>query len=307
MAALAAVVASSACKKDSSSSGGSSGHPGDPADPGGGDGTNPPNGGTLPDGGPAPVPEIVTVTNETMTFGGMSRLYILAIPKNYDASKSYPLVLSFHGNPANAKAQADNLPFHAVSGQEAVIAYPQAASADSGAFSWDLYTPPDSNADFDFIKALIDEIKTNKANIDKTKVLGFGYSGGAFFISQYACQFGGVFKAISINAGGGPDQLNTDKRPNGCFICPAGPVPTIVTHGAADQEVSVDSGEFTAACYAATNGCADTTSATTPAPCVLADGCPTDKPLKKCIIPGLGHAPWDGAMREAWAFFKALP
>jgi polyhydroxybutyrate depolymerase len=249
------------------------------------------------------------VTDQTMQFEGTTRIYLLAKPKNYDASKRYPLVLSFHGNPADAKGQAAGLPFHTVSGSDAIIAYPQAASVDGDGFSWDLYTPTDSNADMNFIKALIAEIKANKANIDDTKVLGFGYSGGGFFVAQYACRFGSVFKAVSVNAGGGPDepQMGYPKRDNGCYICPGGPIATVVTHGADDTTVTPDSGEFTAACFASANSCGDTSTATSPAPCELQDGCPTDKPVEHCIVPGVGHEPWQNAMSLAWAFFKALP
>jgi polyhydroxybutyrate depolymerase len=242
-----------------------------------------------------------------MTFNGNARSYVVAKPRTYDPKRSYPLVLVFHGNPGDAMGMAQGFPFDAASGQDAVLVYPQAGSADGNAFSWDLYTPTDTNVDMNFIKPLIEEVKSSKATIDASKVYGFGYSGGGFFISQYACRFGGVFRAISINAGGGPDeeQMGFPKRDNGCFICPGGKVPTLVTHGGADPEVPTDSGEFTATCYASTNGCSDTRTPTAPAPCELYDGC--DKPVKRCIIPGLGHAPWEHSRDEAWSFFNAAP
>lgn len=250
-----------------------------------------------------PEETFVVVTKETMSHGGTTRTYHLAIPTDYDANKSYPLVLSFHGNPGSGEGMAKGLPFDAVSGRAAVIAYPQASTND-----WDLYTPTDTNADMNFIAALPDEIKT-KANIDKARVLGYGYSGGGFFLTQFTCRFGGIFKAISINAGGGPDeaQMGYGQHPNGCYQCPGGPVATIVTHGDADGEVQPASGEFTHACYATFNGCSTSLSATTPAPCQQHDGCPADKPVKWCLIPGQGHGPWADSMKEAWAFFNALP
>jgi polyhydroxybutyrate depolymerase len=268
-------------------------------------GTGSPTGTATTTAPPAPT-SVVDVTTQTMTFGGQPRTYLLAKPKSYDASKSYPLVVAFHGNPSTAKVQADAMPFDSASGSDAVIAYPQAASADGDGFSWDLYTPHASNADMDFIAALPDEIKKT-VNIDKARVYGFGYSGGGFFLPQFVCVIGGVFKAISVNAGGGPDQEPFTKRANGCYVCPAGPVPAIVTHGMNDTEVTVDSGQFTAACLASENGCGDTATATTPSPCELVDGCPANEPVKRCFIPGLGHGPWDGAMREAWVFWKSLP
>lgn len=254
-----------------------------------------------PDGA-APPEGDVAVTKETMTFDGRQRKYLLAKPTDYDATKRYPLVLSFHGNPGTAEGQAQGLPFDSASKREAVIVYPQALDGD-----WDLYTATDENNDMNFVLSLIGEVKT-KVNIDEANVLGFGYSGGAFFITQMACRFAGVFKAISVNAGGGPDEpeMGYPQHDNGCYVCPGGPTPTIVTHGAADTGVTPDSGEFTANCFATTNGCEMSRSPTTPSPCELYDGCPAGKAVKWCLIPGQGHGPWQSAMKEAWAFFKAL-
>lgn len=244
-----------------------------------------------------------TVTEETMQFEGKARTYFLAKPKTYDANKSYPLVLSFHGNPGTASGQKQGLPFEAVSKENAIVAYPQGDDNN-----WDLYTPTDENADMNFIAALPDEI-ASKVNIDKAKVFGFGYSGGAFFLPQFTCRFGGVFKAIAIDAGGGPDeqQMGFDQYDNGCYMCPGGPIAALVMHGATDTTVEPSSGEFTHTCFATFNGCADTLSATTPAPCQQHDGCPAGKPVKWCLIPNQNHSPWAQAMTEAWTFFTALP
>ncbi len=295
------VLAAFACKDETPAPTSPSGGNDTPGEPGGGSSSS----GSTSSSGSSGKPEeaFVVVTKETMSHGGRTRTYHLAIPTDYDANKSYPLVLSFHGNPGSGEGMAKGLPFDAVSGRAAVIAYPQASTSD-----WDLYTPTDTNADMSFIAALPDEIKT-KANIDKARVLGYGYSGGGFFLTQFTCRFGGIFKAISINAGGGPDeaQMGYGQHANGCYQCPGGPVATIVTHGAADTEVDPGSGEFTHACYATFNGCSTSLSGTTPAPCQQHDGCPADKPVKWCLIPGQGHGPWADSMKEAWAFFNALP
>lgn len=296
-----AVIACSEKNPPATSSGnsGSGGPDGTSSSSGGGDGSS----GSSGSSGDNPPGAFVTVTEETMDFGGKTRRYFLAKPKDYDANKGYPLVLSFHGNPGTAKGMSEGLPFDSVSKSDAVIVYPQADTDN-----WDLYTPTDTNADMSWIHALPDEIAT-KVKIDRAKILGYGYSGGGFFLTQFTCRFGDVFKAISINAGGGPDeeQMGYEKYANGCFMCPGGPVATIVTHGAADTGVLPESGEFTHACFATFNGCGDSLSPVQPAPCQQHDGCPADKPVKWCLIPGQGHGPWGESMKEAWAFFNALP
>ena len=300
----ALVVAIFACsdKTSTTDNGSSSGDSGATPAP---TGTSPPSSsGDTPDGSPPPPPSPdVVVTTETMEFGGISRKYLLGKPVDYDPAKSYPLVMSFHGNPAVAEDMVKFMPFDSASKKEAIIVYPQALNT-----AWDLYTPTDSNADMHWIEALPAEI-AKKVNIDTARIYGFGYSGGGFFLPQFTCRFGGVFKAISVNAGGGPDeaQMGYQKHANGCYVCPGGPVAIIVTHGAEDGEVVPASGDFTKTCYATTNGCGGSASPAAPAPCETYDGCPTDKPVKWCLIPGLGHGVWPNAVAEAWNFFKSLP
>ncbi len=122
-----------------------------------------------------------------------------------------------------------------------------------------------------------------------------------------ACRFAGFFRAIAVNSGGGPqeDQMGYPKRPDGCFICPGGPIPTLVIHGDTDADVSSASGNFTANCFADTNGCKSTRTATTPAPCQLHDECSSGKPVKWCLIPGMGHTLWSNAITEAWSLFTS--
>lgn len=249
-------------------------------------------------------PRPVEITTESMQFEGVARTYVFAKPKAFDAAKSYPLVFSFHGNPGSAEGQAGSLPFDSVSQGEALIVYPGAIDGN-----WDLYTPTDMNADMNFIKALIDEVATKVPAIDKKRVYAYGYSGGGFFITQFACRFAGVFKAIALNSGGGPDeeQMGFPKRANGCFICPGGPIATLVIHGEADNEVDVASGLFTATCFASTNSCGDTLTPSEPTPCETTDGCPAATPVKRCILPGIGHGWWDQGLKVSWSFFKSLP
>ena len=244
-----------------------------------------------------------------MKFEGRDRTYVVAKPKSYSAGKKYPLVMAFHGNPSSAENMIKHQPF-ATSGSDAIVVYPQAASPSAsyaGFFEWDIYSVTNDNADMNWIHSLIDEIKKT-LTIDGTKVFGFGYSGGGFFVSHFACRFAGDFRAIASHAGGGPDEaaMGYPMRPSGCYVCPGGPTATLVTHGENDDQVDPGSGEFTASCYAETNGCSRTRSATTPAPCEQYNGCPNGKPVKICLIPQQDHNIWPDAASESWAFFQTF-
>jgi polyhydroxybutyrate depolymerase len=293
--ALVAACSSSGSSR-SSSTGANDPSPGDGTDP---DDPSSPSStaGGLPrrDGAAS---RAVIATNESMLFSGLTRTYILAKPSNYTPTKSYPLVFVFHGNPGTAPDMQASNPFDTASRDQAVIVYPQGLDNN-----WDLYTPFATNNDMPWIQSLVSEIAT-KVNIDRSRVFGHGFSGGAFFVAQMACRVGGVFKAISVHAGGGPEetQVAVSRWPNGCVQCAGGPVPTLVVHGSSDTTVVPQSGAYTAACYATTNGCDDNLTTTTE-PC-QAYGCPAASPVELCMVPNLGHQMWSGGTDKAWRFFQ---
>jgi polyhydroxybutyrate depolymerase len=231
-----------------------------------------------------------------MDFDGSTRTYILAKPKQYDATKKYPLVFNLHGNPGDAAGEAAILPFDQVSNQDAVIVYPLAA--DGAEWDWS-----DNSEDIKWFKPLVAEV-AKKASIDTTRVLGFGYSGGAYFLSQYACKVGGVLKAAAILSGGAPEIDN-----NGFVDCPSGKLPIILMHGKDDNtEVPFDGGDYAQQCWAHNNRCTDGSLADwgMDAPCQKYSGC-DDNPVVWCAVPNQGHNPWVPGMQAAWDFFKALP
>jgi polyhydroxybutyrate depolymerase len=262
-----------------------------------------------PDAAP---PIDVDVSTGQMDFGGKTRKYTLAVPVDYSAARSYPLVMSFHGEPATGASQQQAFPFEAASKRDAIVVYP-----DGDGNHWDLYTATDQNADMPWIKALVDEL-ASKYSIDKTRVLGTGYSNGSFFINQMACRFAGFFKAIAPNAGGAPneDTIGGAKDGQGFLICPGGPIPTFVFHGDQDGTVSIASGAYDAFYWSHVNGCqvpsgslSDGTPVPTtdraPAPCKQYDGC--GKPVTWCLFPGLGHWVAPNGAQIAWQYFNALP
>lgn len=312
--ALAVLAVAVACGSSagSGSSSGSSGASGDV--PPGQDGAvedgavvTGPDGAVLDSAPPPPPPPVyVKSTHETTTFGGQTRLYNLSVPVDYDASKLYPLVLSFHGSPGTADLMLTYDPFDGASKKEAIIAYPNALGPD-----WDLATATNLNPDLGFTKALVDELAA-KLSIDKTRVYGVGWSGGGFFVNQLACRVGGLMRGMAVHAGGAPydeiNQPNPPHYPNGFIKCTAAvPIATIVFHGLLDGTVPYAGGEFDATYWAYVAGCSDNTSPTTPAPCRSHDSCPAATPVTFCGLPNGGHGVSPDGFATSWAFFKALP
>lgn len=249
-----------------------------------------------------PSTEDIELTAVSTTFGGQARNYLLGVPRDYDPSRTYPLVMLFHGNPGTRERMRKDAPFEVASRRAAILVYPSAA--EGGA--WDLYEPTATNKDMSFVRSLPAEV-ARSYNVDPSRVFGFGFSGGAFLMAQMGCRFGqSAFRAVSIHSGGGPNESRAGfaQRADECFVCPGGPLPTLVIHGDADGQVVKESGAFTARCVAETNGCSDfPKTSVAPSPCFAAPGC--QKTVEWCLVPNLGHALWDRGMQTAWDFFRA--
>lgn len=276
--------------------------PGDPgtnpgADGGGTDGSKPGE-----DSGPPPPPPVVNDTNETLDVDGVMRSYVLSVPVDYNAAKTYPLVVSFHGDGGDGPSMRATFPFDGASQKDAIIAYPSGMNN-----TWQLYVPKETNADMKFVTSLIDDL-AGKYNIDKNKVLGFGYSNGAFFINQIACKLPGTFRAISSHEGGAPSESGQSNA----YSCPGATVAAFVFHGDADGTVDPGSGKFDAKVWATLNGCTakDTSQYVDldPAPpCTQSPSCPGATPVTFCLVPGLGHSVWDRGAEVTWKYWNALP
>lgn len=308
-----AVVVASACRSDPASPAKARpAHEGGPtinaavADAGGGNGeTADGNGESTGVPRTKPAPEKSTVTTENLDVAGTLREYVLAVPKDRDGQKAYPLVLVFHADGSSGPGMRSSYTFDAVSGDEAIVAYPTGINE-----GWDIQTPSATNRDIAFVEKLVTAIST-RFKVDLARVFGTGLSSGAFLINKIACRKTGFFRGVVSHAGGAPyedaDPLAT-RWPNGSTKCAGqtGGIAALIIHGASDGIVPPESGDFDAAYWASINGCQDLRSDTTPAPCKKYEGCPTSQPVHWCLIPGLGHTVWEYGAKEGWAFMKSL-
>ncbi len=241
---------------------------------------------------PGDVSPKVNTTTETIDVDGNSREYVLSVPKNYDAARSYPLIVALHGDGLNAAGFVSFSKLEASTGDEAILAYPEG--------SVDLFTPYDQNPDQKLIALTIDAVKA-KYSIDASKIWGFGYSKGAYQLNEIACKKPGIVTAMAIHAGGAPQTRDG----NGAVDCPAAVgLPVFVTHG---QNDGPDGGQFGADYWASRAGCQTTRSPTQPAICEAYDGCDPGKPVVFCVVPDQPHYPLYGeAGAHSWAWFKSL-
>jgi polyhydroxybutyrate depolymerase len=248
--------------------------------------------GAASSGNPAK-PSKVNTTSEAIEVDGMTRRYLLQVPKTYAASKSYPLIMALHGDGENATGFSQTLPIAEFSGDDAIIAYTEGSE--------DLFTDYATNRDQRMVEVIIDALKKKYANIDANKVWGAGYSKGAYQLNQLACRKPGLLKAMAIHAGGAPQDRNGDDSIN----CPTAiGIAAFVTHGGNDDP---NGGKFGADYWANLAGCQENMSASTPTICEKYNGCPAGKQVSFCVVPNQPHSPmYKDAAEHTWNWFKTL-
>ena len=231
---------------------------------------------------------------------GSRPAYVVAVPKTYASTKKYPLIVVIHGDGGDGASMRKYHPLDDETGSDAIVVYPSGNGQ-----TWDQGTPYDSNADQQYIVALVGAMKA-KYSIDR--VFGVGWSSGGFIVNIVACRRAGLFDAIVSHAGGQP--YTEPKDANGYNVCVGNPTyPVLVTHGANDGTVEPSSGDYDAQFWAHANGCDQDPANRTPVnppPCKTHAGCPAGKPVTFCLVPGNGHGIWSQAISAEWAFLKAL-
>lgn len=273
-------------KKKGTSSGGTSGGASTSGDPGG----TSSSGGT-PAAPANTVSDKVDISEVQVTVNNQGRRYLLAVPKNYDANKAYPLIVALHGDGGSADAFVAESKITMASTDQAIVAFPDQVV--------DLFTSYNSNADQRLVAAAIAQTKKDR-NIDAGKIWGFGYSKGAFMLNEFACRKPGLFTAIAPHAGGAPQEQDDDGNVN----CPnAQAINVFATMGTDDD---LEGGQFEADYWAEQAGCGGGTTTGQPNFCQSYKNC-SDAKVVFCKLANHGHFPlYDTAAADSWAFFNSL-
>lgn len=239
-----------------------------------------------------PAESLMNMTTESIDVDGAERTYVLAVPKAYDAARSYPLIVALHGDGDNAAGFAMGSGLEQAVGSDAILAFTDRSE--------DLFTPYDDNPDQKLVERVIDAVKASYT-VDATKVWGFGFSKGAFQLNELACRKPGLFAAMAVHAGGAPQERDVNDE----VYCPAAiGLPMFVVQGELDQGIG---GEFAAQYWASRAGCAETRSPSTPTICQAFDGCDPSTPVVFCVVPGHPHSPlYPGAAVDSWSWFNSL-
>jgi len=180
-----------------------------------------------------------------LVHDGIKRMYVLHVPKSYQASQPTPLVLSLHGGGGNMQYQATDEYYHLISKSEQagfIAAFPNGYSSmrRGKLATWNAgiccgKARDIKSDDVGFIRKTIDDIKT-RVNIDSHRIYANGMSNGGMMSYRLACEMTDTFAAIASVAGtDGTTQCN-----------PARPIPILHIHALDDDRVLFNGGSGSA-------------------------------------------------------------
>nr|WP_244162416.1 ferulic acid esterase [Amycolatopsis regifaucium] len=164
-------------------------------------------------------------TLRTLTSGGLAREYTVHVPARYQPSRSYPLVLSFHGHKRTSKYQEELSGFSAY---DAISVYPQGLPGTDGESAWTGAPYSAVADDVLFTSDLLNALQRDLC-VDSRRIYATGKSNGGGFVGVLACRMPGRIAAFAPVAGAFyPQDGKCD---------PSRPAPILDFHGTADMTI----------------------------------------------------------------------
>ncbi len=270
---------------------------------------------------------------QTVEVGGVTRNFIIRVPKSLDTSKPAPLVVVLHGWTASAKLaeiytrmsdQAEKSGF--------IVAFPDGLGSPKGWNAGFIDLSGRKGDDVGFVSAVLDKVEA-QCQIDRDREYVCGHSNGAFMSEEIGAVLGKRLAAIGIVAGtiGIPANSNGGYRQ---IPDPVAPISEIAIHSRKDSMVAYDKSAAAvlkcvpakdgAAWWATKDGCAPTPKVVTNSDgtveTTLYSGGKNGTEVELVTLAKGSHA-WPGGFNQAgretdsgldaaqvlWDFFQAHP
>ncbi len=271
---------------------------------------------------------------------GINRMYLVHVPKIYQANNPTPMVLSLHGGGGNMHYQATDEYYGMVSKSESagfIAVFPNGYSrfAKGGLATWNAgiccgKARDKQIDDAGFIRHVVNDMKS-RANIDAKRIYANGMSNGGMMSYRLACEMPDIFKAIASVAG----TDGTDTK-DGKIQCAGKPVSVFHIHALDDDRVLFNGGsgsesnthaDFVSvpnniAKWVKLNSCNPNPLRVLQVPgayCELYSACQNSTQVKLCVTETGGHS-WPGGKKIRgntpsstainatdliWAFYEA--
>ncbi|MEO8514273.1 MAG: PHB depolymerase family esterase, partial [Ignavibacteria bacterium] len=171
--------------------------------------------------------------NGTLTVDGLTREYILHLPKNY-GTEALPLVMVFHGGGGTAEQIKDHTKFNKLADRENfIVVYPNSVDKNwsDGRIGDKL---PKDRDDVKFISTMLDTLIANY-KIRSGRVFATGISNGGFFSFYLANKLSSRILAIAPVAANIPENLKDTWRTDV-------PISLMLINGTKDPLVRYDGG-----------------------------------------------------------------
>jgi poly(3-hydroxybutyrate) depolymerase len=227
----------------------------------------------------------------TFTLDGLSRRYMLRLPKGYPGTRAWPVVFALHGNGGSVSywdGTSGSRNIRKVLENDAILIVAEAIDGQ-----WRDYKQPASTwparieSELLYFEEILKQIRADLC-IDNRSIFSMGFSGGGSFSGVLGCRRTDI-RAIAV----GGSVIYFDEK--NCIGKPA----AWITIG--KQEVSTGRTDYRDF-FRDRAGCSATSASTPPAPCVAYDSCNADTPVHYCEHPD-GHIWPDFGSQAMWDFF----
>jgi polyhydroxybutyrate depolymerase len=137
-----------------------------------------------------PKPLIPEYFSGNFTFGGFERTYALVPPKDFDAEKTYPLVVVFHGAGSSGIEMLTGTGLKDIASEQGyLIAFPNGVEQGWGYLDKDeLHTRDVYTDDWNFFAAMVDDAG-QFAHVDPSRIYVVGLSNGGSLAYRIMCEY----------------------------------------------------------------------------------------------------------------------
>lgn len=178
-------------------------------------------------------------TTGSMVSSGVTRRYVLYVPKSYDPSKPTPLVISIHPAATWGALQMSLSRWNDLADQQGfIVVYPNGSGAFFGGFSSGPHVWPGEESlprDVKFISDLIDKLRV-RYNINPNRIYVNGMSNGGAMAYALSCELPDRIAAVGVVSPALPPIPGEGD-------CASRPMPTIAFHGTADKMAPYEGGK----------------------------------------------------------------
>lgn len=247
-------------------------------------------------------------SNQRISVNGVTREYILYVPRSYNGSSHVPLMLDFHPLSSSSTYQRNNSGTAGVADREGfIVAYPQGIDN-----SWNIgpcCTRERTVDDVAFARAVVEQVSA-RACVDDKRVYATGYSNGGGMSYKLACDAADTFAAVAPAAFDMIEEMAcTPSRPVSVFsfrgrrdfIVPYNGGRSTPPTGYRLDPITFLGAEGTFNHWGELNNCS-ASPRSTGNNCSAFSGCDAGTEVVLCTATLGGHRGWDA--NQSWDFLK---